>query len=529
MVDRTAYGDHGIAGGGRFGAALLLAAFLVALPVFIPGLLELGENWATPAYSHGPVVAIMALWIGLRALRDEPEALRDLPATPTWPGIVLTMAGLLVGAIGALGKIGDVSAYGLLLWIAGMVFLMLGWARARRLWLSLLLLVFILPLPQFLYWKLTTTLQHVSAVIGVDMIEMMGLTVYLDGNIIDLGVYKLQVAEACSGLQFLFPVISFALLFAAISRSPLWHKVLLIATAPPLAVLMNSARIALTALIVDRRGIESAEGFLHAFEGWTILLVCIVLLAGLMMLLRLVSPGAARRQPLFDLDTHGLMPLLGRAGQLKAPLRLMAMVAAGALASALVLYPAGSGALPTRASFSQFPLEVDGWRGLPNRLDPRIEGVIAADDYIDMTYAARGGEPVNLFAAYYRDQAKGSALHSPEVCLPANGWEVIEFGTRRLDMTRAGFGEFEANRAEIIKGTQRQLVYYWFEQRGTRITNDFVAKIDMLADGILRDRRDGAIVRFVTPIRGDDIEGAEHRIRTMMDKILPELPRYIPQ
>jgi EpsI family protein len=220
---------------------------------------------------------------------------------------------------------------------------------------------------------------------------------------------------------------------------------------------------------------------------------------------------------------------MARAGHLPAAPRLVAALVAGALASALVLYPSGSSEAPTRMSFAQFPLDVAGWRGLPNRLDPRVEDVIAADDYVDMTYLApEDGEAVNLFAAYYRDQTTGSALHSPEVCLPANGWEVIEFGKRRLDMTDTGFGEFEANRAEIIKGTQRQLVYYWFEQRGTRITNDFVAKIDMLADGIVRDRRDGAIVRFVTPIKGNDIAGAEQRIRALMHKILPELPRYIP-
>ncbi|MFZ7094155.1 VPLPA-CTERM-specific exosortase XrtD [Primorskyibacter sp. 2E233] len=511
------------------GLLLLLCAILVALPVFALGLIELAESWSTPAYSHGPVVAIMSLWIGLRALRDEPEDLRARTDKTIWPGAVLVLAGLLIGAIGTLSRVGDVSAYGLIIWIGGMVFLLLGWDRARRLWLPVVLLLFILPLPQFLYWQLTTFLQHVSAVLGVDMIRAVGLAVYLDGNIIDLGVYRLQVAEACSGLQFLFPVISFALLFAAISRAPIWHKVLLVALSAPLAVLMNSARIALTALIVDQYGIESAEGFLHAFEGWTILLACIVILAALMLFLRILTPKARQGGRVFDLDTRGLPQVLGRVQNLAPAPSLLLAVIAGVFFSALVLLPGHTSEQLNRSAFDRFPIQLDSWLGIPNRLDPRVEAVIDADDYVDMTYISRDTEtPVHLFAAYYSDQTNGSALHSPQVCLPANGWEVTEFGTRRLDMTGTGYGSFDANRAEIIKGTERQLVYYWFEQRGTRITNDFVAKIDMLVDGITRDRRDGAIIRFVTPIQGDDLTGAEERIRKLMRSALPKMPNYIP-
>ena len=56
----------------------------------------------------------------------------------------------------------------------------------------------------------------------------MGVPVYLDGNVIDLGVYKLQVAEACSGLRYLFPIMSFSYVFAVLYRGSIWHKVVLL-------------------------------------------------------------------------------------------------------------------------------------------------------------------------------------------------------------------------------------------------------------------------------------------------------------
>ena len=136
-------------------------------------------------------------------------------------------------------------------------------------------LVFMLPLPKFLYWKLTTTLQFISSEIGVSLVRAAGVPVYLDGNVIDLGIYKLQVAEACSGLRYLFPIMSFSYVFAVLYRGPVWHKIVLLLAAAPLAVLMNSVRIGIIGILVDRYGIGQAEGFLHFFEGWVIFLSCI--------------------------------------------------------------------------------------------------------------------------------------------------------------------------------------------------------------------------------------------------------------
>lgn len=84
-----------------------------------------------------------------------------------------------------------------------MVLTLFGFRRGITFWPSVLHLVFMLPLPQFLYWRFNTE-QFVSSEIGVWLVGAMGVPVYLDGNIIDLGVYKLQVAEACSGLRYLF-------------------------------------------------------------------------------------------------------------------------------------------------------------------------------------------------------------------------------------------------------------------------------------------------------------------------------------
>ena len=95
-------------------------------------------------------------------------------------------------------------------------------------------------------------------------------------------------------------------------------------------------------------------------------------------------------------------------------------------------------------------------------------------------------------------------------------------------MSDTPYGTFELNRAVIQKGTQMQLVYYWFEQRGARMTIDFAVKRSVLWDGVTRGRGDGAIVRYTTPVNPDeDIAQADARLQQMMRDTHPNLPRYV--
>ena len=190
--------------------------------------------------------------------------------------------------------------------------------------------------------------------------------------------------------------------------------------------------------------------------------------------------------------------------------------------------------LPDRKAFSTFPTRFDGWAGTSARLDASVEGILKADDYVQINYLPTNGrEPVNFFSAWYARQTDNSGIHSPEVCLPGSGWEMFRFGVHTVDVPGTVYGTFDLNRAIIQRGVDKQLVYYWFEQRGTRMTNDFLAKVDVLVDGVVAGRSDGAIVRFVTPIRRDDgvdgVAAADERILEMMRNILPTLPQYLPE
>lgn len=263
---------------------------LVAIPVFWLGMTSLGQAWITPVYSHGPLIPLISLYLFLRELRYAPPLDTTAPVNRV-PGIWVILLSLAFGIFGNLVKIPDLVTYALIIWVGGVVLTCMGWNRGKKHQLPVLHLIFMLPLPQFIYWKMTIILQLISSELGVWFIKLAGVPVFLEGNVIDLGVYKLQVAEACSGLQYLFPILSFSYLFSILYRGPFWHKVVMFLMAAPLTIFMNSFRIGVIGVLVNSYGIGQAEGFLHFFEGWVIFGSCIALLFVTAVLLQRLTPA----------------------------------------------------------------------------------------------------------------------------------------------------------------------------------------------------------------------------------------------
>lgn len=513
------------------GPGLLVLSVIGAAAVFWYGLVSLGRAWSTPEYSHGPVIPLLSAYMFLLEMRYVPPIGRVPPDRA--PGLLIVAAALLLGVLGNLVLIPDIVTYALILWIWGMVLTVFGLRRGWVLWPGVLHLVFMLPLPQVVYWKLSTFLQTVSSEIGVSLIGTLGIPVFLDGNIIDLGIYKLQVAEACSGLRYLFPIMSFSYVFGVLYTGPRWHKIVLFLAAAPVAVLMNSFRIGMIGVLVDSYGIEQAEGFLHAFEGWIIFIACIAILFGLAVALQWTRPDPQPIADTLELDFSRVLPQAWRFFGIRASATLLVAalvtLGIGALTHAT---PERDRVVPERTPLALFPAELGPWQAVRrNRLEPDIERVLGADDYLSITYRGEAAAPVDLFVAYYDRQTEGTGIHSPEVCIPGGGWEVSDWERTELPVEMAGGSvvPLSANRAVIRKGLERQLVLYWFEQRGRRMTNDYLAKAMTVWDALTRGRTDGALVRLTTPMApGESVAAAEARLAGFLGDGLAELPRFIP-
>jgi exosortase D (VPLPA-CTERM-specific) len=495
---------------------------------FSSGIQSLLQAWTKAEYSHGYIIPAIAIYIALVRGREfrknEPETSKHLLGTG------LLGLGVLMGAFGTLSAIPDIVTYGLIIAIAGLLVNVLGLRNALRMWPAWVYLAFMLPLPNFIYWPLSIKLQFLSSEIGVWLIQLMGISVFLEGNIIDLGVYKLQVAEACSGLRYLFPLMSFGFLFAIFYEGNWWQKTILFLSTVPITIAMNSLRIAAIGALVNSYGNEQAEGFLHFFEGWVVFVFCIALLYAEAVLLMKFSRRQLPASGLFDLGFDGLGNDMRRWLSSRATRALFAsavLLASSALAWSFATER--QSIIPERTRFDRFPLTNSEWTGKRLLLEPDIERVLGADDYLLADFSKPGERaPVNFLVSYYNSQTSGSGIHSPEVCIPAGGWEVSQWQQTNLKIDGNSSYDFKVNRAIIQKGQSRQLVYYWFEQRGRRLTSDYVAKAYTVWDSAAMGRSDGALVRVVTSIDGKDVTSAEERLHRFLGYMLPKVPEFVP-
>jgi len=506
--------------------AAIVVAGLSAWP-FRDGLAQMWVWWAaSPEDSFGiliPPIAAFLMW-------QQKDRLERIPFTGGWWGIAVILLGGVFLLVGELGTVFTIVQYAYVITLFGLVLAFLGWKAFRIIAVPLFILLFMVPLPQFVMANLSTQLQLLSSQIGVFIIRVFGISVFLEGNVIDLGGYKLQVAEACSGLRYLFPLMTIGFLMAYFYKGALWKRVVLFSSSVPITVLMNSLRIGIIGVTVEHWGIEMADGFLHEFQGWMIFMISAGLMIAEIALLNRLGRESGTWRQLFGIELPARAPANAAVRQRTVPASFIAAGAVLACFVAIGFYlPRPVEIFPKRAPFSQFPMQLGDWQGRQSSLDGIYSDALKLDDYVLADFLDHSGDVVNLYIAYYNSQRKGEAAHSPRSCLPGGGWQMRDFGQIEMANIRMNSQPLRVNRALIELGNQHQLVYYWFQQRSRVITNEFAVKWYLFWDALTTHRTDGAMVRVITPLSPTmTIADADRNIADLIAKIAPDLTRFVP-
>jgi exosortase D (VPLPA-CTERM-specific) len=478
---------------------------------------------ARPEFSHGPLLPLLAIWLVWR----KRGLLADLPREGGLAGVCLVALGALVIVLGDRSALMSIVHYGLVVMICGLVVAWLGTRAVPHIWLPLLLLFLAIPLPNFILNNLSSQMQLMSSQLGVGLIRLFGVSVTLDGNVIDLGEFKLEVAAACDGLRYLFPLITLSFVMAYFYRAPLWKRAVVFASSIPLSILMNGLRVGSIGLLVERFGIGMAEGFFHEFQGWLMFMFSAgILLLEIVFLSRLGGTFSSWRSQ-FGLDASvplrgapmstGLTPAVGCAAALVIAVAVFGMLA-----------PVRVDAAPSRPDFTMLPMKEGGWNGRRGRLDDLYLEALKLDDYLLADFNAAGRSPVNLYVAYYKSQRKGESVHSPRSCIPGGGWRIDDIAARGIELA-GDTGTLAVNRVVIERGNVKQVVYYWFEQRGRVLTSEYQVKWFIFWDSLTRNRTDGAMLRLTVPVLAGQTEAdADRTLEEFARTMVPVLRPYIP-
>jgi exosortase len=260
--------------------AIWQTVVLIALILWIyaPVLWKLCQQWWTdPNFSHGFFVPAFSLFVVWQK-RKELQAL--LPAPSSW-GLPLILFSLLTLILGIFGAELFLSRISLILLIAGMVIFLRGWGTLRAVLFPLAFLVLMVPIPSIILNQITFPLQILASKLAAWILPIVGVPVLREGNVINLPAMPLEVADACSGIRSLLSLTCLAIMYGYLLEKRVGIRVVLALASIPIAVAANGLRIVGTGLLVQYWDPDKAEGFFHAFSGWLIFVVSLLMLFAL--------------------------------------------------------------------------------------------------------------------------------------------------------------------------------------------------------------------------------------------------------
>src|SRR3984893_9504382 len=254
-------------------AMLWFAVLLIAC--YAPVLYNLVRQWATDEdMGHGFFVPLVAGYIAWQR-RSELTAVKPVP---NYWGLVVVVLGAIQMMLGTLGAQIFVARTAFLVSLIGAVLFLGGTRTLKILAFPLFLLLFMFPIPNIIYARITLPLQLFASSVAETVLNFIGTPVLRDGNVLELANgQRLSVVEACSGIRPLLSLSFLSLIYAYFFDNKVWMRWVLLVATIPIAIAANASRVTLTGLISEYRP-DLAQGFFHTLEGWVLFIVALVLL-----------------------------------------------------------------------------------------------------------------------------------------------------------------------------------------------------------------------------------------------------------
>jgi exosortase len=266
------------------GSLLILAA--LGLKYWQVGF-RLVQAWIDDGnYSHGFLIVPLAAYFAW----ERRERLKAAATGGSSIGLVVIAGSLLVLIAGLLGAELFLSRVSLIGTATGIILYIFGWQHVRILFFPLAFLTLMVPIPAIIFNQIAFPLQMVASRVGEAAISGVGIPVFREGNVLHLASKTLEVAEACSGIRSLVSLITLGIVYGYFTDHRIWVRALIVASAVPVAILANGARVAGTGMAAHWIGPEAAEGFFHDFSGWIVFVFAFAMILVIQRAITWIAP-----------------------------------------------------------------------------------------------------------------------------------------------------------------------------------------------------------------------------------------------
>ena len=450
--------------------------------------------WArSETFAHGYLIVPISLWLAWQRR----ERLRSMTPAPFWPAL-LPLAGCgMLWLLADLGEVQVIRQYAFVAMFPLTALAVLGWRMARVIAFPLLFLLLAVPVGD----SLIEPLMAVTANFTVAALRMTGIPVLHEGNNFVLPSGGWSVVEACSGLRYLIASVTAGVLYAYMTYTRLWKRLLFVLVAALVPILANGLRAYMIVMLGHLSGMTLAVGVDHLLYGW--LFFGIVIFA-------LFLIGARWRDRLPTAQTPP--PALA---QRRTPTNRIAAMALGVVV-ALGVWPAYAGYLQRTGDtapplgLDSFPAKVPLTAAFTNWQPAYTAPAVSL-----RRYYTQQDQQVGLSLLYYRHQTGSSKMITSMNRLTSmvnSPWNLTG-GAPRSETVGGRTMAVRESRLDSKDGALLVWHWYWIDGRAT--TSDTMGKLLQIKQRVLSGSDDGAAVMLFAPL-GDHPDGARAAMRAFL-------------
>ena len=495
-----------------FRIVLLIGAFFFACSSTFPIMVKVWSRWD---YNHGFLVPFISLYL----IWHERNRLRNIPIQPSMiSGIGILAIGSLILILGKIGSVVVVELFATIIVIVGIVLSLFGGKYLKALLLPISYLIFMVPILDLVYYKISWPLQIISAKTVATLLGFFNLDIVQKAQYLELPTILLEIAPECSGISFLISFVAIGLPLAYFTQRSWLRRILFVSFAIFCCIFANLLRITLITLWSYYGG-EYVHGPLHIFIGLFISLVGFTFL--------FIGTLIFAETPLKTMEisriSEGVPSSINFDVAKFNRVWIISIILLLCLGSYLYLYKANP--VPLKNSLEDLQVTMGKWKvdniySDGEIFDNKLKG---ANTNLTRTYINPSGHEVKLHIEYFESQDQNKEFihytlqmlydHAQEIKIPVTLDKVIRI-----------------NKILVADGPENAFpVLYWYDMYGKIVANRYIAKFKTALDGLIQGRTNGAIVIVYSNSKSPkEIEQTFNDEIDFVKKIIPVLDNYLP-
>lgn len=491
---------------------LLAGAFIFA---YIPAISLLVGTWLSrDDSSHGFLVPFISLYF----VWAKKERLREIPIIPNISGgltiIVIASILLIMGSVSGVAIAEEVS---LLLVIPGIVLILLGMPYIIALALPLTYLIFMSPILNVFLDRIRWPLQLFSARFAGIILKYVGIPAYQYKNYIELPNITLEVADVCSGVNYLISIIAIAIPIAFLTQKAWQRRTVIISSAVIIGILANVARIILIGIWTTYNMGENTHGPNHIFRGLFVSVIGFVFLFIVAWVFAETSPlSVIKSNTEKRIATSGIAINMQQFN--KAWLIAMALLLS--IGGYLFLY--NPQPIPLKRNLKELPIAIGDWKLANTEYQKNLFEVQGADAEVIKVYKNASGREIKLYIGYFELQKQDKELINYRL-------QGLYNNAKEIEISADSYGQIKVNETILQNASQNLMVLYWYNINGRIIANNHRAKFITALDGLIHRQTNGAIIMVYANLKdSDDQNRASKDMKEFVEEIIPILHNYLP-